>query len=98
MSDAARLAEQVVADLSIRDPADLDVQAIAWELGAFVREEALDAAAARIAAMAKRQSSRFRPGCESRDNGDSLSLTNLDILFFMEKTVRCVSASKATSK
>ncbi len=49
MSDAARLAEQVVADLSIRDPADLDVQAIAWELGAFVREEPLDGAAARVA-------------------------------------------------
>jgi Zn-dependent peptidase ImmA (M78 family) len=49
MSDTARLAEQVVADLSIRDPADLDVQAIAWELGAFVREEPLDGAAARVA-------------------------------------------------
>jgi hypothetical protein len=43
------LAEQVVADLSIRDPADLDVEAIAWELGAFVREEPLDGAAARVA-------------------------------------------------
>jgi Zn-dependent peptidase ImmA (M78 family) len=49
MSHAARLAEQVVADLSIRDPADLDMQAIAWELGAFVREEPLDGAAARVA-------------------------------------------------
>ena len=49
MSHAARLAEQVVADLSIRDPAELDVQAIAWELGAFVREEPLDGAAARVA-------------------------------------------------
>jgi Zn-dependent peptidase ImmA (M78 family) len=49
MSEAARRAEQVVADLSIRDPADLDVQAIAWELGAFVREEPLDGAAARVA-------------------------------------------------
>ena len=49
MSHPSRLAEQVVADLSIRDPADLDVQAIAWELGAFVREEPLDGAAARVA-------------------------------------------------
>lgn len=49
MSEAARLAEQVVADLSIRDPADLELQAIAWELGALVREEPLDGAAARVA-------------------------------------------------
>jgi Zn-dependent peptidase ImmA (M78 family) len=49
MSEPAQLAEQVVADLSISDPADLDVQAIAWELGAFVREEPLDGAAARVA-------------------------------------------------
>ena len=49
MSEPARLAEQLVADLSISDPADLDVQAIAWEHGAFVREEPLDGAAARVA-------------------------------------------------
>ena len=46
----------------------------------------------------RRPSLRFRPGCESRDNGDSLSLTSLGILFFMEKTVHCASASKAPSK
>lgn len=49
MSQAADAAEQVIADLSIRDPADLNLDAIAWDLGAFVREEPLDAAAARVA-------------------------------------------------
>jgi Zn-dependent peptidase ImmA (M78 family) len=49
MSEAARRAEELVADLAIREPADLDMQAIAWELGALVREEPLDGAAARVA-------------------------------------------------
>ena len=41
-------AEQVLADLGITDPAEIDLEAIAWTLGAKVRFRTLDCCEARI--------------------------------------------------
>jgi Zn-dependent peptidase ImmA (M78 family) len=45
---ALTAAEQVLADLGITDPSEIDLEAIAWTLGARVRYRPLESCEARI--------------------------------------------------